>query len=806
MTDELKKLGRTRRREPQQEAIVESKDKLNQDMSNLIHLLIELKKGWNGRPAPEVGVTEKINLTQPLPASIPQYGKTALNELEKIIQELNHVAKEQGDYSSNKMRAREQRMFAMQKLQEQTQQEAPRVTPEPTQEQRQAAFDRLLLVKTASNKLTRLWAHIVAPFASEKGRRERLEMLRGLGRMETNLREIEESVLKGDPGILEAVELAKQTYIDSRASFFDTFRKNLSLMVKATEEELKNTEKEVKNTKFNKEPPPQPPLAGVSTTYPDANKPGTSGGRNAPATSTTPSGSANTSTPPGITQPVATDIPPDVSPPGTGAPTVGTVTPNVVSYDAIISQLEDLSKNVKEIKEQGNGEPSESPTKNAPVQFPDVNANPKPEAVVENTPEQEDQTKETAKKDLITPLKDSESLEKWWAFYFHLYNGMKNNKELVNTLNTLDEKERNLKIKKIVNDQMERFGFVGAYDTHNGETYLDIVREIRKENDEPINMATPETPQEAAQEEAETASTPSPGVTLEDYTEFVMRSVHQWWKMFYNPIITIRHDASTPKPWMKKINIKLRDLEVSVDDIKALQHDVNTKAELEKAYLDFLFSVGEVQALFDAFRVEEEAKKRNPDFEYGSLLNDASIQSNADTFVEMHKRDLQAISSMYQASLVSYGSRLSRFMKRMLQHVSGGKDKDLRLKVDREVRESRKNLQAMMDNLENRHINFRSLTSSSAAFLKSIANTYDRLADLADMYNSRMRIQRSKLRVQNSRMPFDFISSVEVNNIRRMGDSFRKDISTVQNLEDTEQKLSDIQAKMYELQENDGEK
>ena len=55
-------------------------------------------------------------------------------------------------------------------------------------------------------------------------------------------------------------------------------------------------------------------------------------------------------------------------------------------------------------------------------------------------------------------------------------------------------------------------------------------------------------------------------------------------------------------------------------------------------------------------------------------------------------------------------------------------------------------------------------------------------------------------------MPFDFISSVEVNNIRRMGDSFRKDISTVQNLEDTEQKLSDIQAKMYELQENDGEK
>ena len=824
MTDKLEKLARTRRKEPAQEAIVEDKDRLNQRMSNLIHLLIELKKGWNGRPAPEVGVTEKINLTQPLPPSIPQYGQTALHELEQIIQELNQVANEQGNYSTGKMRAREERMQAMQKLQEQSQaQEQPAATPEPTQEQRQAAFDDMLLVKVASNKLTRLWAHVVAPFSSEKGRGERLEMLRGLARVDSNLRDLEEAILKGDPGILEAVEIAKQLYIDARVSFFDSLRKNLYEMNQSAEKQLADIKSEMKEAKIKAELKTKPtePLEGGPVTAPDSKKP----------TKTTPASkpdddaafqkvqkriddlegkiqqAINKETKPAETPAVPPAVAPEVAPPAKATevnkPTAPAPVPEEPLHDGTV-QVPDNSLEAPPV--------SPPPPEPAAVQEPAAPAAPEPVAVKPETVRPEPKP---ADKGPITPHDD---LESWWGGYLLVHNSIKNNAELVKKLKSLDTKKAEQELRKHVNDGMENLGFVGPYKRDKSrKIYLNVAKAMRTAKGLPVDI-TEEAPavvapveapvqevqplevvQEEAAQEAETASQPAPGITLQDYTKFVMDNVSGWWKKFFQPIMSVKNRPNAPSQWLDILDPKVFELQVHVEHMNELE----TKYDLEVSYLEFLYIIGEIQAILNAFTVEEQAKNTNPNFEYGSLLDPVRIEGQAKTFVQLHRKDLNAVGSMYETSLASYGSRLSRFVKRMLQNVSGGKDRGVRLKADQEVRSSRKNLQTIMDNLEKRNINFRSLISSSSGFLESMGNLYDRLADLADMYNARIKIEKAKHKMQKSRMPYDVITSIE--SLRRIGNTFRKDISITQSLEIYEKELAEISDQLDALNEGENE-
>jgi hypothetical protein len=242
------KKQRAKRKDPQQEAIVAEKDVINERTKKLIALMISMKKGWNGGPSPDIGV-EKFNLTQPIPDVVVGTGEAALHELSDIMQTLHQIKSMQDTYAIT----HGQRSEVLKKLKEQNNQSQELTTsvsvPKP---QIAEAVTEELLKKTASNPLTRIWTHLTAynPFASEKNRGYRLELLRSLARIDRGLEDIEDKILSQDESsILDSVYVAKQLYSDAKSSFFGDFRKNINQMLSDAEEELKAAEEEQKKIK-----------------------------------------------------------------------------------------------------------------------------------------------------------------------------------------------------------------------------------------------------------------------------------------------------------------------------------------------------------------------------------------------------------------------------------------------------------------------------------------------------------------------------------------------------------------------------
>jgi len=264
------KKQRAKRKDPQQEAIVAEKDVVNERTKKLIALMIAMKKGWNGGPSPDIGV-EKFNLTQPIPDIVVGTGDAALHEMSDIVQTLRKIKSLQDTYAVT----HGQRSEALQKLKEQKSQIQPDIpTPQPvpttdTSQQITSAVAEELMKKTASNPLTRIWTHLTAynPFASEKNRGYRLELLRSLARVDGGLEDIEDKILsQGESSVLDSVYIAKQLYSDAKSSFFGDFRRNISQMLSDAEDELKALKEGLKQNKVKPVIRSTAPAAGATNT------------------------------------------------------------------------------------------------------------------------------------------------------------------------------------------------------------------------------------------------------------------------------------------------------------------------------------------------------------------------------------------------------------------------------------------------------------------------------------------------------------------------------------------------------------
>jgi hypothetical protein len=208
-----------------------------------------------------------------------------------------------------------------------------------------------------------------------------------------------------------------------------------------------------------------------------------------------------------------------------------------------------------------------------------------------------------------------------------------------------------------------------------------------------------------------------------------------------------------------------------------------------------------------AYQREIDAYEKNPNFGFGQTLSDAlksKIEEVADAFVLHHDKEIRSTAAR-EDSLVSYGSRLSRFMKRIVQHVSGGKDKAIRLKADEELRKARSGLQNMMNNLEKRNIDFRSLISASHLFLEGLVGASNKIADLASRYNDNLEIQKYDTIKSNQKKRLDFVRVTRINELRRVSTFLQKDQAKVQELIDTERALSEAQMLMESLKSKSSE-
>jgi len=566
--------ARAPRKDPVQEQIVSSKDSLNERMSKLIEILKEFKRGWNGGPAPKIGLPDKINLTSPLPAEVVSAGQASLQELASILEGVRQVDSMQDNYANSKAEARAKRQ----------------------QETRQAALEAELY-KFASNPLTRTWARIVAPFSSEKGRWERIELLKSLARMNRSVKEIDEKVLGGEP--LDALHLAKQLYMDAKSSFFKSMKKNLDETLQVATEEAEKLKHKAESVEVNR--PVQPTISGPVRVEPKGEQAGTG------------------------TQPA-------------------------------------------------------------------------PQVTVPQT--------------------------------------------------VIDEKTEPL-------------------------------------NDEPKQMPAAEIPPVA--EPAKPRSRPKKKPTYSEYIEKAVRILYK------KAVDDTQKEPNIPDPWHGKVSQNWNSINTATESIWKSQ---NTH-DLVLNYLVFIKEVGYLLAMLEAFGFEKQHKQIDPDFEFGATLDEEALERISQEFVISKQKELATkVASDNENSMIVQGSDASRWVKRMLTHLSFNRDKNVRIQIDRNLRSARQALQTLMDTLEKRDVNFRTLISQSDVLYGSLINAYEQLADLGDMYNSRMRIEKSVKKQNQERMPYDFIPITDITAMRTIKNSLESDQKKIKALEDIESTISALQAQI----------
>ena len=646
---------RSPRRDREQEAIVSLKDDMNERMSSILGRMTELRKllkqvksGWNGGPAPDIGMGEKVNLTDPLPDMVAATGQASLQqmveltkELNTIIQELRQVDSMQDNYAAARTQRVTERAKQMQQIEQQ-------------------AAVREEFIKIASNPLTRVWAHIVAPFSSEKGKRKRLGYLRALARIDRNLKLVQDHVLSGDPAILNAIETANELYLDAETSFFEDFRRNLSEMSTAGIAEINNL-------KINSEVPEGE--KGSLTT--NVQMPGTSGGtdpKGENASKKTPTPSAGFSQ---TSKPIVPKVPPLV--PKVQMPIgVPTATPG----------------------------PTVDPGSKVPIEKPPA------ETITEQPPTVPEQVPPS------TPVVQPTS---------------------------------------------------------------------------PVVEQPTQPP-----DHDDKASVSLKTFMFENYTELKDSVLENW-----SNVNDLYAEDELPEIWKDILLDKFTNIRKSYAFLTSLGNLIGTDKgvsidRLYKAYVYAIQCLIEFLVYYNQFLIEQKAAEVKGSFTFGSTIDDDKIQEAIKNTLDPYIRNINTfmkIANFSQDGIIAYGGNgITRWFNRMKTHLSSKRDANVRLYADRSITRAREGLQKLMDNLEQRNINFRSLIQQSEAFYNAMIDLYDKLNKLGMMYNSRMRIEKSNLRVKKDRMPYDFIPVSDVNQMRNIKNALERDkekINTLKQIEDT---------------------
>ena len=191
----MEKGARKRREDPSQESIVSKKDELNMRVKQLIALWIETKRGWNGRPAPAIGINEKGNIKNPLPEEVTQAAKAIDMKTDEILNLLRSVTDEQRQYSAKRRKSRKE------------------IGSPPTTVPELAELPKAASIQKDAGKVSRFMSHVKAPFQlHDPNRWERLRMLRTVARISSLSKDIENLVLTDGPTIAEAVYKTKDLF------------------------------------------------------------------------------------------------------------------------------------------------------------------------------------------------------------------------------------------------------------------------------------------------------------------------------------------------------------------------------------------------------------------------------------------------------------------------------------------------------------------------------------------------------------------------------------------------------------------
>jgi hypothetical protein len=713
------------RKSPEQRAIVKSKDLINKRTSKLISILIALKKGWNGGPSPNIGV-EKYNLTQPIPDIIVGTGDAALNEFSDIVQTLLQIKKMQDAYAvSHSQRA--------DKL-KQVQQDLPSQAPanDTPQQQISEAVEEVLFSKFASNPLTRAWSHISAynPFGSfERGRRERLGLLRSLARIDRNLKIIEDKVLSGgENSILEAFHDTRALYMDAKSSFFGTFRDNLNEMITTANEELERLGDEVKKSE-------------MALAHKDKEQ-------NA-----------------------------------------------LVVQKDILKQIRGLQSLLKEKDRPANDtgpirvekQTSEPVTTSDRVRLPsrpDIaeDAETKADAarMADEVARKAEEKSDAEPDNMMAALEASRAAAAAAAAEAE-----------ARKATAAAEKAR---VKEVAKEKRDREAAERAR-LREEKKGKPAGRSKKPEGIDLTQLESEPPKSEFADQPVETDRQRK--LRFIKYVSSTLESL--------NREINKERQFSIPEPWDDKVDNAFNDAQIlSARVFDAIKSAVPGSRDYLDAFFRYFRAVGYLKAICHAAKAEETAISMNPGIVPGSTIDDNDMSGQSLNYVEGKMSELKDVILSINSGKVAQASSVSRFMKRMLTHLSPRRDKHLRLTISRNVRDAREGLQGMMDSLEQKDINFRNLIAKSRNFYDSFIRALDEMIDLANMYNSTVKVEKAERKyksVQDKktyRMPFDIIGQGDISSVARIKQQLEIDRTTISKLYESEQKMS----KLYKSQES----
>lgn len=691
----MQKLGKARsrsqRKDPAQEEIVSQKDFLNERTTKLIEFLKELKKGWNGGPAPAVGISEKINLTDPLPNELSTGGAAAVRELSEITRGLDSVVSLQSNYSKERTERLENRLKQMS----------------------QAGFLDLSMQKTASNKLTRLWSHIVAPFSSENGKRDRLKMLRHFASIDSELKDIEEEILKGN--ILEGLQEARQIYYAYKPDLFDRFSNDLDEMVRTSKMEVKRLEEEFKElTEKDKvipgttNPPPKPSEQRDKI----INQETFSGNDEQEPTTTT----------------------------------------------------ENDYSGFEDVVDEENRENTESIVQDITDAFNDLN---KAVIRIPNIPPPEDES--TQENDQEIESKNIESIPI----------------DLVNKKKTNVEQEPESEDEDILTEPSSEsvaYENISESDVDPSSSY-DVPEDYFDEEDIP-----PSSDEEEPQIEEVDPNT---------WVTYIFTDIKS---LFKDVEEAISKFDFIPEPWNSSISEKWNSLVSDISNVKQNYND-SSKAGIIRSYLEFIRNIGRISSDIQSLEAEIEASKKRNDFEFGTTYNKSITEKNAETYFQSK---YTALLKVVQPNITKQASAISRKYHKMMTYLSSDKNKHIRLFLSKKIGETRKAIQRVMNSLEKRNIDFKRLIMGSSDFYESLSEVFLKLVDLANFYNSKLRVEKSELKQKGEKFKYEFIPVTEINSTRRIGESLQRDISNIKMVSIYEDKMDDLYSKIDNLKKNLG--
>jgi hypothetical protein len=281
-----------------------------------------------------------------------------------------------------------------------------------------------------------------------------------------------------------------------------------------------------------------------------------------------------------------------------------------------------------------------------------------------------------------------------------------------------------------------------------------------------------------------------------DFEKQQAEKYYQLAEYVYKNIDSLRQECfdiyqnNLSEPWKSKIKEEFNKAD-ALAIIIVTKMKKQPPEDFDQEYAIFLRIVGIIKALSYSANVEKQAIEKDPNIIVGSMLNESEIKSQADVFSEEQFNIFKEMAALINQK-VSQASTASRFIKRMITHIIPRKDKNLRLSVSRNIRKARQGLQGMMNLLEEKHLNFRNLAYMSELFLESLMDCYEGLADLGDMYNSGMRIEKSYYKQTKTRMPYDLIPSIDINAMRMIQRQLENDNSSIQKLQEIEDHLSKL--------------